>query len=65
MMFESSGKAVSPRAGNIRITEKLIQGFKVTKITNNSEKRNLKACLVIVLRHSVLAVLSDLKINIH
>jgi len=29
------------------------------------EKRTLKACLVIVLRHSVLAVLSDLKINIY
>jgi len=46
MIFESSAKAVSPRAGNIRNTETLIQSFKVTKITNNSKKNDLKSVLV-------------------
>jgi hypothetical protein len=32
-MFKSSGKAVSPKAGNIRNTEKPIQTFTVTKTT--------------------------------
>ena len=65
MIFKYSGKAVSPKEGNIRNTKKPIQNFTVTKITNNSKKINLEACLVIVLRHFVLAVLSDLKINIY
>jgi len=65
MIFKSSGKAASPKAGNIRNTEKPIHNFTVTKIINNSKKSTLKACLVFVLRHSVLAVLSDLKINIY
>jgi hypothetical protein len=63
MIFKSRDKAIIPKAGNIRNTEKPVQSFTVTKTTFRA--KDLKSVLGFVLHLSVLAVLSDLKISIY
>jgi hypothetical protein len=63
MIFKSSDKAVNPKVGNIRNTEKPIQTFTVTKKTFRSN--DLKSVLWFCVTSFCAAVRSDLKINFY
>jgi hypothetical protein len=63
MISTFSGKAVKSKARNIRNTEKPALTITVKKKT--IRVKTLKVCLGFVLCHTVLAVLSDMKINIY